>query len=136
MTVIIKQSEATPNLRKLRFFCADDDSADSYAPKTGLTFSAGELKLSKGGATTEVNHAGTVTEIGGGWYDYALTVGEVDQLGILGFRVVKTDVYSEMVTAQVVAFNPYSPTTLGLSNLDVLAEWAPLSSTAVIWVPR
>jgi hypothetical protein len=115
--ILIKQSESTAARRRVWFFCADDDSADAYASKTGLTFSAGELKVSKAGAT-EANAAGTASEVGGGWYMYEATAGEVDTLGVFCLRVVKTDVYSEMTQAMVVAFDPYSATSLGLTNLD------------------
>lgn len=113
----IKQSESTAARRVLYFFCADDDSADGFAAKTGLTFSAGDLKLSKAGAV-EANHAGTVAEIGGGWYAYTATAGEVDTLGPLLFRTNKTDVYCDGVLALVVAFDPFAATNLGLGHLD------------------
>lgn len=116
--LLMQQSEGTSTYRKIRFFCADDDSADAYAPKTGLTFSAGELKVAKGGSITEANTAGSVTEQGGGWYDYEFTAGELDTLGLVTLRVAKTDVYSEMVQAQVVPWDPYSATSMGLTNLD------------------
>lgn len=66
--MMIKQSESTAARRTVYFFAADDDAADAYAPQTGLTFSAAELKVSKGGAA-EANSAGSVSEIGGGWYE-------------------------------------------------------------------
>ena len=113
----IKQSEATAAGRVVYFFCADDDSADGFAAKTGLTFSAGDLKISKAGGV-EANHAGTVAEIGGGWYAYTYTAGEVDTMGPLLFRTNKTDVYCDGAVSLVVAFDPYSATSLGLSNVD------------------
>lgn len=117
--ILIKQNESTASLRRVFFFCADDDSADNYAPKTGLTFSNGELKISKAGAV-EFNAAnyGTVTEVGGGWYSYEYAAGEVDTLGAVMLRTNKTDVYSDAVIAQVVPFNPYDAAGLGLGNLD------------------
>jgi hypothetical protein len=114
---MVKVNEATAARRRVLFFCADDDSADSYAPKTGLTFSAGELKVSKTLAS-EANAVGTVTELGGGFYVYEFTAGEVDTLGVVGLRVAKTDVYSEMVQVMVVAFDPFAAAGLGLTNLD------------------
>ena len=115
----IKQSEATAARRTVYFFCADDDSADNYAPKTALgAFAASELKVSKAGGA-EANAAGTVSEIGGGWYAYTFTTGEVDTLGPLLLRTNKADVYTEGVVVQVVAVNPYDAAAYGLSNLDV-----------------
>jgi hypothetical protein len=56
---------------------------------TGLTFAAGAIKLSKNGAP-EQNHAGTVTELGGGLYAYQATAAEVDTLGFLSARFANT----------------------------------------------
>jgi hypothetical protein len=56
--------------------------------QTGLTFSAGDLKLSKDGAA-ESNHSGTISEVAGGLYYYEATQSEVDTLGFLSLRVVK-----------------------------------------------
>jgi len=117
--MFIKQSEATAALRKIYFFCADDDSADSYAPKTGLTFASGELKISKGGAADfNASNYATTTEIGGGWYTYEFSTGEVDTVGPLLFRTNKTDVYSDAQILQVVPWNPYDSTSLGITRLD------------------
>lgn len=115
--MMIKQSESTAARRTVYFFAADDDAADAYAPQTGLTFSAAELKVSKGGAA-EANSAGSVSEIGGGWYAYTFTAGEVDTLGPVLLRTNKTDTYSEAAVVQVVAFDPYAAAGLGLTNLD------------------
>jgi hypothetical protein len=114
---VIKLSEATAAYRKFMFFAFDDDSADSYAPKTGLTFSAGELRWKKAGVA-DANAAGTATELGGGWYEYEATAGECDTLGVALLRTNKTDVYSEGTPVQIVAYNPMSSVSLGLSNLD------------------
>lgn len=110
-------SEQTAARRRIPLFLFDDDSADAYAPKTGLTFAAGELKLSKNGAA-EVNAAGTVTEIAGGGYYYEATAGELDTLGFLTIRPVKTDVYGAPVTVQILSVNLYDATSAGLSRLD------------------
>ena len=114
---LLKLSEATAAYRKILFFAFDDDAADAYAPLTGLTFAAGELKWKKAGVA-EANAAGTATEVGGGWYEYEATAGELDTLGVALMRTNKADVYSEGVPVQVVAFNPYSAADLGLSRID------------------
>lgn len=120
---LIKQSEATAARRTILFQCFDDDSADSYAPKTGLTFGAGDLKVAKSSAAW-ADAAGTATEIGNGWYWYSFTAGEVDTLGPVSLIVNKTDVYADAAVAQVVAFNPYSASDLGLTNLDATVSGA------------
>jgi hypothetical protein len=60
----------------------------SGAAQLGLSFSAGDLKLSKNG-TAEANHSGTMTEVAGGLYFYEAALAEVDTLGFLSLRVVK-----------------------------------------------
>jgi hypothetical protein len=114
---LIKLNESTAARRVVYFFAADDDSADAYAPQTGLTFSAAELKVSKGGAA-EANSAGSASEIGGGWYAYTFTAGEVDTLGPVLLRTAKTDTYTDGTLVHVVAFDPYAAGSLGLTNLD------------------
>jgi hypothetical protein len=112
----IQRSTTNAAQRKIPFFAIDDDGADSFAPKTGLTFSPTEVKLSKNGAA-EVDGTGTITEIGGGAYCYNATQAEVDTLGFLTIRPVKTDVYSMTSIIQIVGFDPYDGEDLGLSNL-------------------
>lgn len=110
-------TEATAARRRIPLFLFDDDSADSYAPKVGLVFSAGEIKVSKNGAA-EANGAGTVTEVAGGLYYYEATTSELDTLGFLTVRPVKTDVYGGPVTVQVIAINLYDPVAAGINRLD------------------
>jgi len=117
MAVLIELSEATAARRRIVFFAMDDDSADAYAPKTGLSFSTSEVKLSKNGAA-EANSSGTVTEIGGGAYYYEAAQAELDTVGFLTVRPAKTDVYTMPVAVQVVSFDPYNAASLGLTNLD------------------
>ncbi len=116
---LFKQSESTAARRWIMFRCIDDDAADSYAPKTGLTFSSGELVVAKAGAASAAatNYA-TVVEAGNGRYWYQFSASELDTLGEVALVVVKTDVYADDAVGQVVAFDPYSAESLGLSNLD------------------
>jgi hypothetical protein len=113
----IKLSESTTARRRIPFFCFDDDAADAYAPKTGLTFSAGEIQLSKNGAI-ETSSTGTVSEIGGGWYYYESALAELDTVGFLTVRPAKTDVYSNGTVVQIISVDLYDAADLGLSNLD------------------
>lgn len=109
--------EAVSARRRIPLFLFDDDAADAYAPKTGLTFSAAEIQISKNGAA-EVNSAGTVVEVGGGIYYYQAAVSELDTVGFLSVRPVKTDVYGAPAIVQIVGYNPYNSANMGLTNLD------------------
>lgn len=123
---LYKQSESTSSRRWILFRCFDDDSGDGYAPKTGLTFANGELKIAKPGAA-DANATGyaSVVEAGHGRYWYPASAAELDTLGVCSLVVNKTDVYAADAEFQVVPFDPYSSASLGLSNLD-----ATVSSTA------
>jgi hypothetical protein len=110
-------NETTAARRRIPMFFFDDDSADAYAPKTGLTFAAGELKVSKNGAA-EANALGTVTELAGGGYYYEATAAEMDTMGFLQVRPVKTDVYGAPVVVQVIALNLYDAVAGGMTRLD------------------
>lgn len=114
-----QQSESTAAYRWVEFRCFDDDSADAYAPKTGLTFSDGELKWAKAGsAAVNATAFASVVEIGNGRYWYPASAAELDTLGKAILTVVKTDVFAEDTTILVVPWDPYSATSLGLTNLD------------------
>lgn len=105
---LIKQNETT-NARKyvpMKLV----DSTDGYTPETGLSFSSGEIKISKAGGV-EANHAGSVVEVGGGVYMYLPSNGEVDTLGVLTVRITKTGVRDAVFTGQVIAIDPYTSTT-------------------------
>jgi hypothetical protein len=112
----IKVSEATAARRRIYFDCLD--ATDGYTPETGLTFSSGELKLSKAGAA-EANHSGTVTEIGGGTYMYEATAAECNTLGILQFRVVKSGVRGFRVRVQITGIDVHDAASAGMTNLSV-----------------
>lgn len=126
--MLIKLSETTAALRRIPFFAMDDDSADGYASKPGLSFSTTEVKLSKNGAT-EVDATGTVTEIGGGAYYYEATEAELGTIGFLTVRPAKTDVYTMPVTVQIVSINPYDANAMGMAYLDA-ATSSRLATTA------
>lgn len=114
-----QQSEATAARRWILFQCVDDDSADGYAPKTGLTFSSGELKVAKtGAAAANAANFATVVEAGNGFYWYQFSAAELDTLGSVALIVNKDDVYAEAAIGVVVAYDPYSASDLGLTNID------------------
>ncbi len=110
-------NEPTAARRRIPLFLFDDDSADAYAPKTGLTFSAAEIQISKNGAA-EVNSAGTVVEVAGGAYYYQATLAELDTVGFISVRPVKVDVYGAPSVAQVIAINLYDAVSAGIGRLD------------------
>lgn len=106
-------SEPTAAQRTIYF----DAISDAGSPQSGLTFSASDLRWSKGGAA-EANKAGSVTEIGGGTYAYVPTVAEVDTLGLVQLRVNKSGTRARAYRAQVVAIDFHDATNAGLSNLQ------------------
>lgn len=57
---------------------------------TGQTFSGSEIQVCKAGATSLVDFAGSVAEIGNGLYKYTFTTGEIDTPGILTVRINKS----------------------------------------------
>ena len=111
---VVKKSEATAAERRIYFTLVD---ATDGTAETGLTFTAGDVKLSKNGAG-ESNHTGSFSShIGGGLYYYELAAAEVDTAGVVTFRVLKTGVKAFVVPVQVVEYDPYDPIRLGLTSL-------------------
>lgn len=114
---LIKVSESTAAYRTVYFMAVN--SADD-TPYTG-TFAAADLRVSKAG-NAEASSAGTATHIANGLHSYAFTSTEVNTLGPIALRIARSGVYASAFTFQVVAFDPYSATTLGLSNLGTTAQ--------------
>lgn len=113
--LMLKQSEATAARRRVPIYLVD--ATDGVTPETGLTFSGSDVQLSKNGAAF-ASFAGTMTEVAAGLYHYEATAGELDTLGFLAVKVVKTGVRTFVGMAQVVAVNVYDAAALGLTNLD------------------
>lgn len=129
---LIKLNEATAAYRWLAFRCLDDDSADAYAPKTGLTFASGELKIAKRGVTSAAaaNYA-AVVEASDGWYWYPLSAGECDSLGAGMLIVSKTDVFADAAHFQIVATDPQDANAGGLARLDAsVSSCSPANAAA------
>ena len=78
--MIITLNQATAALRRIPVYLVDE--TDGVTPETGVTFSAGDIKVSENGAA-QANHAGTVTEVGLGLYYYECATTEVDTEGFL-----------------------------------------------------
>jgi hypothetical protein len=112
---LLQQSEATAAQRRILVYLVD--ATDGHTPETGITFSVGDIKVSKNGAA-EANHAGTVTELAGGIYYYEAAAAELDTVGYLTIRFIKTGVRTFVALCQVVPFDPYDATALGLSRID------------------
>lgn len=101
----IKLSEATAARRRIPVVLVDD--TDGKTAETGITLSAGDMKISKNGAA-EANHAGSLVELATGDYYYEATQGELDTVGYLTGKIVKSGVRTFRFQVQVVGFDPYS----------------------------
>lgn len=113
--MLLQQSAATAAKRTIIFRAVD--ATDGYTAETGLSWGAGDIKISKNGAA-EANHSGTVTEIGGGLYKYEFALAELDTLGAISFRTNKSGVRPTSFIHQVVAFDPTNANSLGISYID------------------
>ena len=105
---LIYEDESTAARRRILVYLVDD--TDGKTAETGVTISAGDVKISKNGAA-EANHAGTLTELAGGFYYYEFSAAEVDTPGFISFRLTKSGVRTfakevqalPAVTAQTIA---------------------------------
>lgn len=93
----IAVNETFDTLRRFPFYCVYEIGGEAA---TGLTFSAGDLKISKNGAA-EVNHAGSASELAGGLYYYQATPAEVDTQGFFTFRMAKANIRPFVVLSEV-----------------------------------
>lgn len=101
----IKLSEATAARRRIPVVLVD--ATDGVTGETGITIAAGDMKLSKNGAT-EANHAGSLVELATGDYYYEATQTELDTVGYLTGKIVKAAARTFRFAVQVVSFDPYS----------------------------
>ena len=116
---LIKQNETAFTRKQIPMKLVD--ATDGFTPETGLTFSASELKVSKGGGA-EANSAGSVLEIGGGLYMYVPSSGEVDTFGQLTVRTNKSGVRDSVFTAQIIAIDPYISINSTIFDVDDTVE--------------
>jgi hypothetical protein len=129
----LKQSEATAGRRRLPVYLVDD--TDGKTPETGVTFTAGDIRISQNGGA-EANHAGTIAEVGGGLYYYEATAGELATLGFLSVRVIKTGVRTFVAMAQVQLHDPYGaaggggPTAVEIADALLTRDWTAVSGEA------
>ena len=104
-------SEATAARR--RFYLHLVDATDGITPETGEA--AGQPQISKNGAAFG-NTTATLTAIANGAYYVELTAAELDTLagGMVRYKSANTAEFQDVF--QVVAYDPYSATNLGLSK--------------------
>lgn len=102
---LLELNEATAARRRVPVVLVD--VTDGVTAETGVTLSAGDMKISKNGGA-EANHAGTLTELAGGDYYYEFAAAELDTAGYVTGRIVKAGVRTFRIAGQVVAFDPYA----------------------------
>lgn len=91
--------------------------ADSSAPSSGKTGLTVTVRVSKNGAAFGAG-GGSVAELEGGFYSYTPASGDMDTLGTLAIRATATGAVDYVGLREIVAFDPFSSSSLGLSNLD------------------
>jgi hypothetical protein len=126
----IKQNEATASLRRVPVVLVD--AADGQTPETGITLTLGDMKLTKAGGGL-ADHAGSLVELAGGDYYYELTAGEVDTLGYLVGRIVKSGVRTYRFAVQIVGFDPAQPWIADVA-VTALDSAPPEPSTMSTWL--
>lgn len=111
--MLIKQSESIAARRTVYITAVNtaDDSAYTGA------LSGADLMVGKAGGT-EANSTGTATHVATGLFKYVFATAELDTLGEVSLRLAKTGVYNDVRVVNVVAFDPYTGSNLGLSSLD------------------
>lgn len=119
--ILVKLGDVT---KKALLFMSD--SGNPAAGKTGLTLA---VRVSKNGAAFTAG-GGAVAELEGGFYAYTYGAGDVDTLGPLGIRATAAGAVDFAGVRQVVAFDPYDATRLGLSS--VLADVRKVNNVPVI----
>lgn len=126
--MLIKQSEATAARRTIYFTAVQSTDDAVY---TGALAGA-DLRVSKAGGA-EADSLGTATHIATGLFKYEFTAGECDTVGEVSIRIAKANVYNDVRTVNVVAFDPYSASSLGLTNLDAtVSSCSPANMTAAL----
>lgn len=90
---------------------------------TAVTDITPVVTLSKAGSAFAAA-AGTVTEISAGWYKIALTIVDTNTLRDLAFHCTGTGADPNDFSMQIVAFDPFSATNLGLTNIPSVVPTA------------
>ena len=110
---LMKQSETTTN--RLEVALLVTKTADNTAYTSNLLNS--EIRIVKPG-TSPANATNGSTHLANGLHRFILTQAEVDTLGVLKIQINQGTCYGDVKEVMVVPFDPYSGTSLGLSNLD------------------
>jgi hypothetical protein len=122
--ILIKLNEATAGRRRIPFDLTS--STDFVTPLTGQTVALSAIKVYPNGGS-EATATGSVVEIGGGLYYYECATGEVATLGQLTVRVNFSGALPYKAVGQVVSFDPYDATGLGLSGMNInLTQTVPI----------
>lgn len=111
--MLIKQSESIAARRTVYITAVNTADDSAY---TG-SLSGADLMVGKAGGT-EANSTGTATHVATGLFKYVFATAELDTIGEVSLRLAKTGVYNDVRVVNVVAFDPYTGSNLGLSNLD------------------
>lgn len=111
--MLVKLNESVA-ARRTVYLTAVNTADDSVY--TG-TLSGADIRVGKAGGA-EANSAGTATHIATGLFKYEMAAAECNTAGEVSIRLAKSGVYNDVRTVNVVSFDPYSASDLGLSNLD------------------
>lgn len=111
---LIELSEATTARRRVPVVLYD---ADGLAV-TGFTAGAGDIQMSKNGAAF-TNAGGTLTELSDGCYYYEAAQADLDTVGFLVLKFEDALLRTTFLWVQVVAFDPYDASRLGMTDVLV-----------------
>jgi hypothetical protein len=112
--MLFKIAESTAARRRVPFYLVD--ATDGLTPETGEV--GGQPQLSKNGGAW-ANTAGVLVAVGNGQYYVELTAGELDTLGRATCRYKSANTAeSPSPVLDVVAFDPFDATALGLTRVD------------------
>ena len=111
--MLIKQSESTAARRTVYLTAVNTADDSAYTS----TLSGSDIMVGKAGGT-EAASTGTATHVATGLFKYVFATAECDTLGEVSIRLAKTGVYNDVRVVNVVAFDPYTSSNLGLSNID------------------
>jgi hypothetical protein len=93
-------------------------SSDKTSPVTGATVGSITIKLSENGASFNTLTSPTIAELGNGWYIWTPLSTDLNTLGFAAINITYAGAEPVDLLVQVVAFDPYAVTNLGLTNLS------------------
>lgn len=116
----VKLSESTAARKRVPIYLVD--SGDGFTPETGVT--SPTIEVSKNGGA-QASGTGTFSEIGDGTYFYEFASGEIDTLGWVHVRVVKSGTSREYnAIVHVTAYDAYDGVRMGVTALPNAAAEA------------